>query len=114
MNILNTQKVSMISTCTLQIRQFFQIIDIIKETLLLNRSFSFDLFKQLSQIIETLLCHNSIISFVGDLWREGIDQVRKIGPCGVAGTAEALSDNEESICAVLGENGFAAGGKVMD
>ena len=45
---------------------------------------------------------------------EIVDQVRKIGPCGVAGTAEALSDNEESICAVLGENGFATGGKVMD
>ena len=85
MNVLNTQEVMVIGTCAPHTCQFFQIIDVIEVTLCFHWSFRFDLFKAFSEIVETLLGHDGIVSFIGDLsfskpdlWRKGINQVWKI------------------------------------
>ena len=78
MNILDTQEMTVISTSASHVCQFLEIIDVIEVALGFHWSFCLDLLETFSQIVETLLGHDSIVSFVSDFWRESVDQVWKI------------------------------------
>lgn len=68
MDVLDSQKVRIVSTCAFHVHQCWDFIEIFEEAVIFDL-FSFrKLLKQFSQIVEALLSHDGVVSFESDLW----------------------------------------------
>ena len=80
MDVLDVQEVLVAHSFAPQVDERRQLVDVVKEPKVVDLLSLALLFDQLFEIIETLLSHHGVVTFISDLWRIIFDQIRKPRP----------------------------------